>query len=188
MAIDQIPHQDDIGVESIVLFQQGGYSSGEQQQSGGTRWHQGKITKVYQGANGNRLYDGCHTKSQLDGKWITYRGYSPTFKGLSIEELRRGPNWFDVIDKCSDIAIESLNSATSLQRNLQRIHDDHREVKIQEAVDESTRKYVMNIKEKILEMSPSFNEDLSYSTNKSKYFYLIYFNHASTQYIKGRSQ
>lgn len=41
--------------------------------SGGLRWHQGEITKVYENENGVIMYDGKHTKGKADGKWVTYK-------------------------------------------------------------------------------------------------------------------
>ena len=41
---------------------------------GGTRWHQGVITEVRQDEYGRTVYDGNHTKSAEDGKWVTYKG------------------------------------------------------------------------------------------------------------------
>ena len=42
-------------------------------------------------------YHGCHTKTVKDEKFVTYRGYSHTFAGLSRYEFRIRPNVFEVI-------------------------------------------------------------------------------------------
>jgi len=44
--LDAVP-TDQIGVGSIVLFPQGSYGGTEGNNTGGQRYHQGKITKVY---------------------------------------------------------------------------------------------------------------------------------------------
>ena len=99
IAKDAIPEAHNIGVGTTVLFQQGGYSGGATQQTGGTRWHQGVITRVYQDqSDGNgTLYDGRHTKDENDGKWCSYRGYASCFFGVTRDKLRVGPNLFDLM-------------------------------------------------------------------------------------------
>lgn len=84
---------------SIILFPQGGYHAGETQLTGGQRWHQGQITRVYNHSeNDVMLYDGHHTKSESDGKFSTYKGYSYTFIGLARKDIRVGPNVFDMLE------------------------------------------------------------------------------------------
>ena len=41
--------------------------------SGGLRWHQGEIQRIYDGADGKKRYDGKHTKGAEDGKWVSYK-------------------------------------------------------------------------------------------------------------------
>lgn len=103
MAKDVIPEQHNVGVGSVVLFQQGGYSNGHTQRTGGTRWHQGVITRVYQNTtNGKTLYDGRHTKDENDGKWCSYGGYASCFYGVLRQDLRVGPNLFDLMTNGGD--------------------------------------------------------------------------------------
>eukprot|EP00111_Clytia_hemisphaerica_P022375 TCONS_00065757-protein len=73
---------------SKVLFQQGAYSAGSTQQSGGNRWHEGVITNVHTLPGGVYRYTGHHTKSANDGKWIDYVGYQYKFERVSGSELR----------------------------------------------------------------------------------------------------
>ena len=47
VAIDKIPSDDQVGVDSIVLFPQGSYGATEGNNIGGMRFHQGIITRVY---------------------------------------------------------------------------------------------------------------------------------------------
>ena len=47
MAIDKIPSEDQVGVDSIVLFPQGSYGATEGNNIGGMRFHQGIVTRVY---------------------------------------------------------------------------------------------------------------------------------------------
>ena len=104
IAKDVIPEPHNVGVGSVVLFQQGGYSGGDTQRTGGTRWHQGVITRVYQNTNnGQTVYDGRHTKDENDGKWCSYRGYASCFYGVSREDLRVGPNLFNLMTSGSEL-------------------------------------------------------------------------------------
>ena len=98
LAIDKSPNANEVSIGSIVLFPQGAYVGGPLGGIyGGVRWHQGRITRIHD-INGARLFDGCHTKGEDDGKWITYTGYNYTFQGLKLEDLRVGPNVFDILD------------------------------------------------------------------------------------------
>lgn len=101
IAVDRIPDPDEIGVGSIILFSQGGYRAGDTQLTGGKRWHQGKITKVYKDDNGTTLYDGHHTKGQSDGKHINYKNYCHIFTGVQRSGIRVGPNVFDLLQDTS---------------------------------------------------------------------------------------
>lgn len=48
------------------------------QRSGGLRWHQGEIDKIYTDEFGNKKYKGHHTKGEPDGKWVTFKvRYNP---------------------------------------------------------------------------------------------------------------
>ena len=98
LAVDRVPLESEVGVGSIVLFHQGRYRGQDGVRTGGVRWHQGKITRSYTGEDGTKRYDGCHTKGEEDGKWVTFSGYEPTFEGYQIDDFRVGPNVFDIVD------------------------------------------------------------------------------------------
>lgn len=105
LALDKSPNPKDISVGSIILFPQGKYVGGPNGGTyGGVRWHQGRITQIHDRPDGSRLFDGCHTKGDNDGKWITYSGYEYTFQDYELEKLRIGPNVFDILDdnNCTD--------------------------------------------------------------------------------------
>ena len=102
LAVDRVPLQSEVGIGSIVLFQQGRYRGQEGVRTGGVRWHQGKITQVYTESDGVKRYDGCHTKGAEDGKWVTFSGYSPTFEGYKIDDFRVGPNVFNIVSDVAD--------------------------------------------------------------------------------------
>ncbi|XP_063687031.1 uncharacterized protein LOC134820532 isoform X1 [Bolinopsis microptera] len=100
LAVNQSPYEDEIGIGSMVLFHQGGYcASAEVGRLAGVRWHQGKITSITTAADGTKLYSGTHSKSASDGKWVTYKGYEPTFSNYKLEELRCAPNLFDILEQ-----------------------------------------------------------------------------------------
>ena len=98
LALDKSPDPKEISVGSIVLFKQGGYSGSQGGATAGVRWHQGRVTRIHTTVDGVKLVDGCHTKGQADGKWITYGGYNYIFEGVRLEDLRIGPNVFDILD------------------------------------------------------------------------------------------
>ena len=58
---------------------------------------QGRITNVYNGAHGTKLYDGLHTKGHADGKWVTYKDYEQYFYGLRLEQFRISPNVLEIL-------------------------------------------------------------------------------------------
>ena len=70
------------------------------------RHHQGRISNVYKNQLGETLYDGEHTKGEEDGKWITYTGYSKTFVGMKLKDLRIAPNPMDALMACERQAKE----------------------------------------------------------------------------------
>lgn len=102
IAVDRVPDETEIGTGSIILFPQGNYKAGNTQLTGGKRWHQGRITKVYKGGDGALLYDGHHTKGQSDGKFTTFRDYSYEFIGFARSDIRVGPNVFDILEEEGD--------------------------------------------------------------------------------------
>ena len=61
------------------------------------RYHQGRVTEVYENSSKETLYDGTHTKGESDGKWITYRGYNYEFSGMRLRDLRIAPNAMDAM-------------------------------------------------------------------------------------------
>ena len=34
-----------------------------------------------------------------DGKWVTFKGYEPTFSDYKLDELRCAPNLFDILEQ-----------------------------------------------------------------------------------------
>ncbi|XP_078489481.1 uncharacterized protein LOC100182474 [Ciona intestinalis] len=100
LALDKVPSNDQVGVGSKVLFHQGTYKQSEVHgvtRSGGLRWHQGEIERIYKDQDGNTLYDGHHTRGEKDGKWVTFKDYSFQFIGYSLEDFRMPPNVFDIL-------------------------------------------------------------------------------------------
>ena len=55
IAKDRIPDENELGIGTIVLFSQGSYKAGATMETGGKRWHQGKITNVYNDSRGKKL-------------------------------------------------------------------------------------------------------------------------------------
>ena len=82
---------------SLIFLWQGSYSGSEGNNTGGVRYHQGKVTKVYKEESGQTLYDGVHTKGENDGKWITYQRYNYDFTGMRLKDLRIAPNAMDAM-------------------------------------------------------------------------------------------
>lgn len=97
LALDRVPDPDEVAIGSIVLFPQGKYKGQEGVRLGGQRYHQGRITHVYDGPGGEKLYDGVHTKGESDGKWVTYKDYDPNFYGLRLQQFRISPNVLDIL-------------------------------------------------------------------------------------------
>ena len=87
MSLDKIPRKNDINIGTVVLFKQGSYCAGKTRPYGGERWHQGRITKMYQ-LNGHTYYNGVHMKSSRDGKNTCYSNYSHKFDRLRLKDLR----------------------------------------------------------------------------------------------------
>ena len=102
LALDKSPNPYEISIGSTVLFPQGYYKGSQSGATEGVRWHQGRVTRIYTSTDGTKLVDGRHTKGEADGKWITYRGYEYTFVGLRLQDLRIGPNVFDILDDATD--------------------------------------------------------------------------------------
>ena len=67
-----------------VFFKQGWYTEGG---LNAARWHEGFIKNITN-LDGKTLFDGVHSRSEQDGKWIGYRGYSKVFIGKTVDELR----------------------------------------------------------------------------------------------------
>ena len=57
------------------------------------------------------LYDGRHTKNENDGKWCSYGGYATNFYGVRRQELRVGPNLFDLMTSNNTALITATPSA-----------------------------------------------------------------------------
>eukprot|EP00049_Salpingoeca_infusionum_P024612 m.16389 g.16389 ORF g.16389 m.16389 type:complete len:777 (-) comp7072_c0_seq2:261-2591(-) len=97
VAVDSVPPQDEVGVGSLVFFQQGRYVATDTR-AAGYHWHLGVIDRVYQDASGMTLYDGHHDKGAADGKWVTFKGYNETFTGVTLSQLRMPPNVMDILN------------------------------------------------------------------------------------------
>lgn len=52
---------------------------------------------MYYGDRGQKVYDGIHTKGEMDNKWVTYSGYSLYFYGMELSQLRISPNVLDIL-------------------------------------------------------------------------------------------
>lgn len=102
LAIDKVPSEDQVGVDSIVFFPQGGYSATAGNNTGGVRYHEGVVTRVYKDSSGFWKYDGHHTKGDEDGKWITYKDYNYNFNGVPLQMLRIAPNAMDALMACKE--------------------------------------------------------------------------------------
>ena len=106
-------------LRSIVLFPQGQYAAGPTQLYGGSRYHQGTITKINK-TNAGVTYDGVHTKGVADGKGVSYQNYSFEFKNYNKDELRVGPNIFDLLDSSNEVdefASGSVDAYLSYENN-----------------------------------------------------------------------
>ena len=97
IAVDKVPDDNEIGIGSIILFPQGKYVAGKSCETGGQRWHQGQVTKIYT-ENKTTYYDGVHTKGKTDGKFVTYKGYCYDFAHYVRDDFRVGPNVFNILD------------------------------------------------------------------------------------------
>ena len=99
VAVDKVPDENEIGVGSIILFSNGAYTAGATQLTGGVRWHQGRITKIYDSDDKkSKFFNGVLTKGLKDGKSVTYRSYSYEYVGYKLNDLRVRPNVFDIIN------------------------------------------------------------------------------------------
>ena len=52
MALDVVPDISEVGVGSIVIFPQGQYGATDGNNTGGRRYHQGKITAIQKDSGG----------------------------------------------------------------------------------------------------------------------------------------
>ena len=122
LCVDRVPDASTIGVGTKVLFQQGLYWCGYNDDgtvadsSGRTlseakkaeirgkgqvsdRWHMGQVTRVYKDEAGQTLYEGMHvTRDDSQASHSNYAEYSMKFTGLKIEQLRTTPNIFNCLD------------------------------------------------------------------------------------------
>lgn len=96
VALDVIPDPDDVGVGSIVFFPQGHYSGIAGNNVGGLRYHEGVVTMCRK-EKGTILVSGKHTKSQSDGKWVTYKNYNYVFYDVPLEMIRIASSAMDII-------------------------------------------------------------------------------------------
>ncbi|XP_066934410.1 uncharacterized protein [Clytia hemisphaerica] len=126
LCVDKIPDPSIIGVGSKVLFKQGLYYAGNNDDGSvcdssgrslseekkqelqaknqiSDRWHMGVIKNVSTNSEGVTVYNGEHIEPQdpqcTRGNFVDY---SPAFSGLTIEELRTLPNIFNCLDTGDD--------------------------------------------------------------------------------------
>ena len=130
LALDFRPDSDSIATGSSVLFQQGSYTGQTNvegtgvDRSAGLRWHQGIITEVTTNATtGVKYFNGHHSKTEKDGKWCTFKGYSYEFRNLTLDDLRLPPNVFDVMTP-------NTNSTNSNSKNSAKVNDDLQNIDI----------------------------------------------------------
>ena len=144
ICVDRVPDASTIGVGTKVLFQQGLYWCGYDDDgtvadsSGRTlseekkaeinnkgqvseRWHMGHVTRVFTDDAGHTLYDGLHVSSEdSQASNRNYPEFDMKFTGLKIEQLRTTTNLFNspVKDK-PDEAFEA--NIHELQENLDKL-------------------------------------------------------------------
>ena len=82
------PAADEVGVGTVVLFTQGKYNFEGHRLD---RYHEGRVTAIERGADGEAVYVGEHTKGEADGKWVTYKDYERTFR-RPLAQLRVAGN------------------------------------------------------------------------------------------------
>ena len=73
------------------------------------------MTKVYDGPEGEKLYDGVHTKGEVDGKWVTYKDYNPKFYGLRLSQFRISPNVLDVLSAQNPQPVRGQQYSTNIR-------------------------------------------------------------------------
>ena len=117
LCVDAVPDETTIGVGTKVLFKQGLYYCGYMENGSlcdstgrnlteekkahfrarkevSDRWHMGRITSV----SGDGTYNGRHvSKDDPQVSRDNYVGYTPTFEGLKLDELRTLPNVFNCV-------------------------------------------------------------------------------------------
>nr|XP_054754724.1 uncharacterized protein LOC129260780 [Lytechinus pictus] len=122
LCVDKVPSTSSVGVGTKVLFKQGLYYCGKNDDgsicdpSGRTlsnakkaelaalnqisdRWHMGKITSITKNEKGVPTYHGKHVdRSDRQASMTNYVGYTSTFNDLRIDQLRVIPNVFNVVD------------------------------------------------------------------------------------------
>ena len=122
LCVDKVPDASTIGVGTKVLFQQGLYWCGynddgnvcdstgrtlseekkqeiRDKKQVSDRWHMGVITEIVTKANGDVFYNGKHADvNDPQVSHTNYVEYNSTFEGLTIEQLRTLPNIFNCLD------------------------------------------------------------------------------------------
>eukprot|EP00052_Salpingoeca_macrocollata_P003802 m.37781 g.37781 ORF g.37781 m.37781 type:complete len:698 (-) comp13669_c0_seq1:33-2126(-) len=97
IALDIVPQADEIAVGSHVAFPQGSYVGTDGHNTGGQRYHQGVITRVWVDDQGVTRYDGHHTETPEKHGKMRYRAYKYEFEGLLLKDLRLSPNVLDIL-------------------------------------------------------------------------------------------
>ena len=104
--------EEDVGVNTKVLFKQGKYKlNTEDTDYSGYRYFEGIITSIKDGSQ--KLYSGHHVRFQRD-TMPKFRGVSYEFLGYKIDQIRLAPSAFDVLAKDWD-KTPALNWSLNIQ-------------------------------------------------------------------------
>ena len=147
LCVDKVPDPVTIGVGTNVLFQQGLFFCGHNDDgtvcdnSGrnlteekkreiadlgqiSDRWHMGRITSITKNEEGETVYNGRHVdKSDPQVSSDDYEGYTVTFEGLTLTQLRTLPNVFNCVDSSPDSANSGINLA-ACDIFVSKVHQD----------------------------------------------------------------
>ena len=95
IAVDIAPEINDVGVGSFIIFPQGSYTKGNNNEE--KRYHEGEITSVNVIQKDLVFLNGHHCKNEDDGKWIKYDGYSYHFTDIPLSSVRLPPTALETI-------------------------------------------------------------------------------------------
>ena len=163
LCVNKVPDPSTIGVGTKVLFKQGLYycgydDNGQMCDSTGRglseatiqrltekkqisdRWHMGRITSVTKKENGETVYNGRHVDpSDPQVSSSNYVGYTQTFEGLLLSELRTLPNVFNCVDSSPTGSNSSSTSQKKCDVFVSKVHEDNEAVR--KIVSEVSGKY-----------------------------------------------